>query len=65
MGSQIRLERCLNGFIVSTGAYKKSVYPTLEKALDVIRKLVDDDIRYERERKEKMRILRNSPPRQD
>lgn len=64
MGSQIRLERVINGFIVSTGAYRKSVYPTLDKAIEVIRKLVDDDIKYERERKEKMRALRSSP-RQD
>lgn len=60
MSSQIRLERCLNGFIVSTGAYKKSVYPTLEKALEVIKKLVEEDIKYERERKEKIRSFKRS-----
>jgi hypothetical protein len=67
MGKQIHLERVLNGFIISTGEYqnKKSIYPTLEKAFDTIRKLIDDDIRYEKEKRDRVRPIKDSLVRRD
>lgn len=63
----ITLSKALNGYIVSTGEYgdKKSIYSNLDRAIDMVKKLMLDEERYNRERMEKNRNYKNSFNRED
>ena len=63
----VRIEGALNGYIVSTGEYgdKKSIYSDLNRAIDMVRKLMLDEERYKKERMEKNRNYKNSFRRED
>ena len=51
MARQIRIEKILNGYIISTGEYKKSSYKTLSETLEVVKKLFEDEEAHEKERR--------------
>lgn len=57
----IRIEHVINGYVISTGEYgdKKSIYSNLDRAIDMVKKLMLDDERYSKEKIERNRNYKN------
>lgn len=38
MAKRLTIKKVMNGFVVSSGSYKESIYPNLEEVIDLVRR---------------------------